>query len=341
MSVLNRIGTILGLTLVLLVAVAIGAGYRALNAPLSVPDGGYTMIVPAGSSLQSLAERLSDEGILASPRTLTWYGRITGEAAQVKAGEYDVLSGTTALQLLDQLVRGRVRLHALTIVEGWTVRDLLRAIRKHPAIRQTLPRGDAARLGEALKLPSSSPEGWFFPDTYRFPRNTTDLDVLARAHTRMALMLEQAWSRRHDNLPLKTAYEALILASIIEKETALDRERTQIAGVFIRRLAAGMKLQTDPTVIYGLGDNFDGNLTRRHLAQDGPYNTYARAGLPPSPISLPGAASLLAAVQPDDSKALYFVASGNDDGSHVFSRTLKEHNAAVRRYLEISRNASE
>ncbi len=338
---LSRMATALALCVLLLGAAALATGYRALNEPLNVPETGYAMVVPAGTSLQSLADRLATEGVLASPRTLVLYGRLTGEAARIKAGEYDVLSGTTPLELLEQLLSGRVKLHALTIVEGWTTRELMRAIRKHPAIRQTLRQGGIDGLSDALKLPTSNPEGWFFPDTYHFPRGTTDLEVLARANARMKLMLEQAWAGRHGDLPLKNAYDALILASIIEKETALDRERTRIAGVFVRRLAAGIRLQTDPTVIYGLGDDFHGNLTRRHLEQDGPYNTYARPGLPPSPISLPGAASLLAAVQPDDSKALYFVASGEGDGSHVFSSTLRDHNAAVQRYIDSTRNSGQ
>jgi UPF0755 protein len=262
------------------------------------------------------------------------YGRLSGLAGQMKAGEYEVVAGTTPLGLVRQLVEGRVKLHTLTIVEGWTIRDLLRAIRKHPAIRHTLPVSGPNGLARVLELPSDHPEGWFFPDTYRFPRDTADREVLTMAHARMRVMLEQAWSRRQSDLPLKNPYDVLILASIIEKETAVDRERVRVSGVFVRRLRMGMKLQTDPTVIYGLGEEFDGNLTRRQLNRDSPYNTYTRTGLPPSPISLPGESSLLAAVRPDDSQALYFVASGDDDGTHVFSATLREHNAAVRKYLE-------
>jgi UPF0755 protein len=320
--------------LLCVLALAFGLGQRWLNAPLRIPQSGYTLDLPSGTSLQTLAERLRAAGVLDHPLLLVAYGRLTGDAGSLKAGEYDVAPGTSPRGLLQQLVEGRVRLHSLTIVEGWTTRDLLRAIRKHAAIRRTLSQRDDAALARALGLESPDAEGWFFPDTYRFARGTTDREILEMAHRRMRTALEQAWAGRQPGLPLRTPYEALILASIVERETSLDRERPRVAGVFLRRLTNGMKLQTDPTVIYGLGDDFNGDLTRRDLQKDTPYNTYTRIGLPPTPISLPGESSLLAAVQPDDSKALYFVASGEEDGSHVFSVTLREHNAAVRRYLE-------
>lgn len=312
-------------------------GERILNDPMKLPLEGFVLDVPSGMSLQALAEKLGREGMLRYPAILVAYGRLSGEASQIKAGEYEIPSGTTPRGLLQQLVEGRVKLHSLTIVEGWTVRDLMAAIRKSPAIRQTLPQDDAKAIARAVELDSSLAEGWFFPDTYRFPRNTTDLEILTMAHARMQIVLGKAWAGRKVELPLRNPYDALILASIVEKETALDRERPRVAGVFMRRLRAGMKLQTDPTVIYGLGGEFDGDLTRRQLARDTPYNTYTRVGLPPSPISLPGESSLLAAVHPDDSDTLYFVASGEPDGSHVFSATLREHNAAVKRYLEATR----
>jgi UPF0755 protein len=200
-----------------------------------------------------------------------------------------------------------------------------------------LPSGQGPDIAQALDLSGDHAEGWFFPDTYRFPRNTTDRELLVMAHTRMQVVLERAWAGRQKNLPLRTPYEALILASIVEKETSLDRERPRVAGVFARRLETGMRLQTDPTVIYGLGEDYDGNITRRHLARDTPYNTYTRTGLPPTPIAMPGESSLLAAVHPDDSDDLYFVATGEADGSHAFSATLREHNAAVKKYLATTR----
>lgn len=312
----------------------------SLSRPMNLPERGYVLDIPPGMSLQALSAKLQGESILPNSMALIFYGRLTGQASQIKAGEYEVVVGTTPRGLLEQVVAGRVKLHALTIVEGWTVRDLGAAVRGHPAIRQTLPDFTAETLGMVLGLPTDCAEGWFFPDTYLFPRHTSDRDLLAMAHARMLDMLERAWLQRADPLPLQNPYQALILASIIEKETGVPNERSLVSGVFVRRLQAGMRLQTDPTVIYGLGDQFDGNLTRKHLLTDSPYNTYMRAGLPPSPISLPGKDSLLAAVRPDDSKALYFVASGNGDGTHVFSETLEEHNRAVRGYLRKMRGNS-
>lgn len=314
---------------------AAGAGWlgrTALREPLHLPEAGYVLEVPAGASLRSVTTRLGEEGILAHPRIVLTYGRISGMAGAIKAGEYQVVPGTTPTGLLYQLVEGKVRLHSLTIVEGWTTDDLMQAIRRHPAIRSAPPAA-AGEVMEAAAGGAEHPEGWFFPDTYRFPRGTTDEALLRMANERMKTVLERAWSGRSAGLPLRSPYEALILASIVEKETGLDRERTRIAGVFVRRLRAGMRLQADPTVIYGLGPAFDGNLTRRQLTQDGPYNTYSRTGLPPTPISLPGESSILAVLHPDDADTLYFVASGEDDGSHVFSATLREHNAAVKRFL--------
>lgn len=305
----------------------------SLSRPMNLPEGGYVLDIPSGMSLQALSAKLRAESILPNPVVLVLYGRLSGKAEQIKAGEYDLVVGTTPRGLLEQVVAGRVKLHSLTIVEGWTVRDLGTALREHPAIRQTLPDFTAGTLAAALDLPTDYAEGWFFPDTYLFPRHTSDRDLLTMAHARMLDMLERAWLQRADDLPLQNPYQALILASIIEKETGVHNERSLVSGVFVRRLRVGMRLQTDPTVIYGLGEQFDGNLTRKHLLTDSPYNTYMRAGLPPSPISLPGKDSLLAAVRPDDSKALYFVASGNGDGTHVFSETLEEHNKAVRSYL--------
>lgn len=304
-----------------------------LQSPLQLAGKPYILEVASGATLAQVARQLAANGVLRYPDVLALYGRLTGDAAHIKAGEYELAQGTTPRSLLQQLVEGRVRLHSLTIVEGWTVRELLSAMRSNPAIRQTLRLTQVTDLAGLLALPSAHPEGWFFPDTYYFPRGTTDREILARAHELMKIRLEEAWAGRARDLPVKTPYEALILASIVEKETALDRERGLIAGVFRRRLERGMKLQTDPTVIYGLGETFDGNLTRRHLERDTPYNTYTRTGLPPTPIGLPGESSLLAVLHPEEGDALYFVATGDEDGSHTFSATLKEHNAAVQRYL--------
>lgn len=338
MSPVKSMLALVALAVMLLVTVGLLHLRYQFNQPLHIPPAGLILDVPSGTSLQALAVRLAKEGTLDSPLTMALYGRLSGQARRIKAGEYDLAPGVTPSQLLQRLVEGRVRLHSLTIVEGWTVHDLLKAVGEHPAIRRTLRDSDSAALVRTFNLPASDPEGWFFPDTYHFPRGTSDVEVLRQAHERMRMMLDRIWAQRGKDLPLHSEYEALILASIVEKETAFDPERPRISGVFLRRLQAGMRLQTDPTVIYGLGDRFDGNLTRHHLESDTPFNTYTRNGLPPSPISLPGEQSLLAAVRPDESRALFFVASGNGDGSHVFSETLDEHNSAVRRYLGIARS---
>ena len=225
-------------------------------------------------------------------------------------------------------------LHAITFIEGATFADVRKTLAAHPAVRQDYAAREDSAIMVALGAPGTHPEGQFFPDTYRFARDTSDLELLGLAHRRMKEELANAWTRRAPDLPLASAYEALILASIVEKETALEVERAQIAGVFVERLRRGMRLQTDPTVIYGIGAAYDGNIRRSDLVRDTPYNTYTRAGLPPTPIALPGAESLAAAVQPQITGALFFVATGAGDGSHYFSKTLVEHNEAVRRYLK-------
>ncbi|MFQ5636084.1 MAG: endolytic transglycosylase MltG [Gammaproteobacteria bacterium] len=304
-----------------------------LDTPLDLREPGHSFEVVRGNSLTAVATRLADAGVLRHPRILSAYGRVSGLAERVQAGEYELQPGTTPASLLRQLVDGRVRLHDLTILEGWTVRDLLAAVAQHPQIEHTLDVESPEQLARVLDLGYPHAEGWFFPDTYRFPRGTTDVDLLGVAHELMRQKLDEAWANRNPGTILTDPYEALILASIVERESALATERPLIAGVFLRRLERGMRLQTDPSVIYGLGARFDGNLTRRHLSTDGPYNTYTRRGLPPTPIALPGQSALRAAVNPDSGNALYFVATGRGDGSHFFTETLDEHNAAVARYL--------
>ena len=236
--------------------------------------------------------------------------------------------------LMSLLVSGDVVLHSLTVVEGRTFAELLETIAVHPALSHELGGRSAAGIAALLEPPVESPEGWVLPETYLFPRGTSDLQLLQRGYEALRVALDEAWRMRRPELVLKTPYEALILASIVEKETALDSERRRIAGVMTRRLERGMRLQADPTVIYGLGAAFDGDLRRRDLTRDTPYNTYTRAGLPPTPIALPSRASLMAAVDPSDDDALYYVATGDGDGSHYFSATLEEHNRAVARYLD-------
>ena len=323
----------------LMLSAGVGAAtlaWRAILAPLAIEDEAAWLTVPPGASLSRVMRGLETQGILRHPKILTLYARLRGDATRIHAGEYRLARDTNSLELLDKLVSGQVYLHQLTIVEGWRFSDLLAVVRANPAIRGTSV--DAAELMAELGDPGIDPEGQFFPDTYRFPRDTLDIELLRQAHEAMKSKLAAAWERRAPGIVLETPYEALILASIIEKETALASERPLISGVFHRRLEHGMRLQTDPTVIYGLGESFDGNLRREDLERDTPYNTYTRRGLPPTPIALPGMAALDAAVNPDSGDALYFVATGEPDGSHYFSSTLEEHNRAVALYLERMRS---
>jgi UPF0755 protein len=304
-----------------------------LQTPLGPGGLPATVEISRGQSLAAVTRDLERRGLLQHARLLATYGRVTGADSRIGAGEYEVPAGTTPEGLLRLFATGKVVQHSVTIVEGWTFADLRRALVRADGLQNTLQgRSDAqvmADLGEA----QSAPEGLFFPDTYLFGKGTTDLEILRQARNRMRSELDAAWQARAADLPIHTPYEALILASIVEKETANPSERPRIAGVFAERLRIGMRLQTDPTVIYGLGPSFDGNLRRADLGRDGPYNTYTRAGLPPTPIALPGAAALRAATRPDERKELYFVATGLPDGTHHFSSTLAEHEQAVREYL--------
>ena len=271
--------------------------------------------------------------MLTHPRLLALYGRAIGADAQMHAGEFSIKPGTSPKGLLQAFVSGAVVQHSVTVVEGWTFRELRKVLAAEPTLAHTTRGMTDAEVMRALGEGGKQPEGLFFPDTYLFGKGTSDIDLLRQSRDRMRKELAAAWAMRHDNLPLKDDYEALILASIIERETGHPDERARIAGVFVERLRRGMRLQTDPTIIYGLGAKFDGNLRRADLERDGPYNTYTRAGLPPTPIALPGTASLRAAVRPDERGELYFVATGAGDGRHAFSKTLAEHEAAVRQYL--------
>jgi UPF0755 protein len=299
--------------------------------PLAQPR---VLDVPRGATLNGLLRVFEEHGVLTSGRQrlyLSWYARLTGQARALKAGEYQLLPGMRAMDLTALLASGRVVLHELTLVEGWTFAQALAAVHAHVAITRSPLEGDAvAALMEALGAPGQHPEGRFHPDTYRFPRGTSDVEFLRRAHQAQARVLAQEWATRAPDLPYATPEEALVMASIVERETGQAGERGEIAGVFVRRLQKGMRLQTDPSVIYGLGAAFDGNLRKRDLLADGPYNTYTRRGLPPTPICLPGRAALQAALHPAPGKTLYFVSRG--DGSHQFSETLTEHEAAVRKY---------
>jgi UPF0755 protein len=271
--------------------------------------------------------------LLDQPQVWVAWSRLTRSDSTLKAGEYELQPGLTPRGLLALLSSGQVMLHSITFIEGSSFVDVRNALAANEAVLNENANRSDADIMRALGEPELHPEGQFFPDTYRFPRGTTDLELLTIAHRRMQDELRKVWETRATDLPLASSYEALILASIVEKETALARERAQISGVFVERLRRGMRLQTDPTVIYGMGLSYSGNIRRADLSRDTPYNTYTRPGLPPTPIAMPSRESLQAAVQPDVTGALFFVATGAGDGSHYFSKTLAEHNLAVRRYL--------
>jgi UPF0755 protein len=316
---------------------------RFLDTPVAVPDQGLTYEISPGTPFAAISNDLGERGVISHPRLFRWYARLTGDANKVHAGEYVIAEGVTPPELLQKFVTGDVRLYSFTIVEGWAFRDLLSGLQRHEAIRTTLGDEDWPELLRSLGSDASHPEGLFLPETYRFARGTSDGEVLRRAYDMMMSTLDEEWNDRVTDLPLADPYEALILASIVERETAREDERAKIAGVFVRRLQRGMRLQTDPTVIYGIGPAFDGNLTRRDLQTSTPYNTYTRAGLPPTPIALPGRAAIRAALNPAPGPELYFVATGLPDGSHRFSTTKAEHDAAVAEYLarlRQSRNAA-
>lgn len=323
--------TLISVMLLAVLAIAIGQTIQQIEGePLSKTDRA-PITVPSGSSFASVATMLADRGLIDHPLPLRLYARWKGTAARIQAGEYAIDADLTAAGLIQRMVNGDVVQYRLTIIEGWRIEEMIAAIRAHPAINQTLPPDvDHSAIMKAIDRPDDAAEGRFLPETYRFPRGTTDVALLRRANRDLESTLDSVWAERTDDLPLENADEALTLASIIEKETGQANERRRIAGVFIRRLNRGMRLQTDPTVIYGLGEEFDGDLLRRHLRTDTPFNTYTRHGLPPTPIALAGRAAMEAAVNPAAGDSLYFVSRG--DGSHVFSATLEAHNRAVRRY---------
>ena len=300
-----------------------------LKTPLQISDDGYTYELKQGQSLGHLANDLGRAGVLHQPRLLRLYARLN-DANKVHAGEYFFPQGTTPESLLQKLIKGDVVLYQVTFVEGWTIKQALAALEKMDSVAHRLAGKSVADQLALLELPVKDLEGWIFPDTYSFSRNTSDVEIVQNAYRKMQTLLEAEWEKRAPNLPYKNTYDALIMASIIERETGHHSERDQIAGVFVRRLQQGMKLQTDPTVIYGMGDSYKGRITRKNLEEPTPYNTYVIAGLPPTPISLPSAASIKAALNPAPGRALYFVAKG--DGTSEFSDTLDAHNQAVRRY---------
>jgi UPF0755 protein len=318
-------------------AAAVGVGWWWLQQPLPLAAASVEVSIEPGTPARRIAEAWVAAGVQTSPLWLHGWFRLSGQARQIRAGSYEVEPGITPRQLLDKMVRGDEVLQSVRFIEGWTVAQMREALAAAPALRPATRAMNEAELMAAIGAPGQRAEGRFFPDTYSYSRNVSDLTVLKRAHATMQRRLEAAWAARAADLPLASMDEALTLASIVEKETGREADRTQVAGVFANRLRIGMPLQTDPTVIYGLGLSFDGNLRKRDLLADGPYNTYTRKGLPPTPIALPGAASLVAATQPARTKALYFVARG--DGSSVFSDNLADHNRAVNQYQRGGRAA--
>jgi UPF0755 protein len=327
---------LLAFGVIIFIAVVAGAFYwQRMNTVMQAAGPHHEsvpLVVKPGATVRSVLAELDTRGALADRRAVELLLRVRGWP-KVKSGRYEIPAQASPAEILRQLEEGRVVLEALTIVEGWTFADMRRAIEAHPNIRVTLRGKDAAEVMAAIGHAGEHPEGRFYPDTYRFAASTSDRELLAVAYRKMAETLEAAWASRAAALPLESAYQALTLASIVEKETGLASERPRIAGVFITRLRRNMRLQTDPTVIYGMGSLYDGNIRERDLRTDTPYNTYTRAGLPPTPIALPSREAIEAVTKPLETGDIFFVATGAGDGSHVFSATLEAHNAAVKRYL--------
>ncbi len=317
-------------------AVLVWMQMRSLDEPLQLAAPVRFNVNP-GTSFARVAADLAARGVIAHPKVWVLFARWSRLAPAVKAGEYEIQVGTTPRELLTKMVNGQVLLHSFTIVDGWRVQDLLDALRHNPDIKVTLP-VPTANLMEKLGLPAMDAEGQFLPETYRFIAGTPDVELLRQAHAALSKELEAAWAERDPALPLQNSQQLLIMASIVEKESGLPQELKLIAGLYLHRLAIGMRLQADPTVIYGMGEHYDGDIHTVDLRTDGPYNTYTRTGLPPTPIALASAAVIRATAHPEKTDAVYFVASPKGDGSHVFSATLQEHNAAVAAYLAHQRH---
>ncbi len=320
----------------LLLSAGAGAIYwQRINAAMGAAgphQQSVQLLVKPGATVRGVLADLDEMGALSDRRAVELRLRVRGWP-KFRTGRYEIPAQATPEQIIEQLAAGRVVLETLTVIEGWTFTDMRRAVEQHPQIRATLRGKSVAELMSAIGHAGEHPEGRFFPDTYRFAAGTTDRELYALAYRKLAEALDSAWQSRAAALPLANAYEALTLASIVEKETGLPSERARIAGVFITRLRKNMRLQTDPTVIYGIGLSYDGNIRERDLRTDTPYNTYTRAGLPPTPIALPSREAIEAATRPLETGDIFFVATGIGDGSHVFSATLEAHNAAVQRYL--------
>ncbi len=298
--------------------------------PLKLAASPQAISIAPSSGLSSIANQLVEQGVLADAKPFVLLARSLRKASSLQAGEYTLKQGITPFELLLLLNKGQTTQSKITFIEGKTFKDMRLKLAKHKAIQQTISNLSGAEVMQRIGAEHTHPEGLFFPDTYYVSNNTQDTVLLKRAYETMVNKLATAWEGREQGLPYQNSYEALIMASIIEKETGKASERPMIAGVFVNRLRKGMLLQTDPTVIYGMGDAFDGNIRRKDLRKDTPYNTYTRGGLPPTPIAMPSLAAIEAALHPEQTKALYFVGKG--DGSHAFSNTLAQHNRAVAKY---------
>ncbi len=326
-----RVGLVACLLLAGAAALLVWFEVRSLDTPLRLAAP-LRFKVNTGASFARVAAELAAQGVIDQPRAWVLYARWSRLASAVKAGEYEIQPGSTPRELLAKMVSGQVLLHSFTIVDGWRVEDMLAALRHNPDILTTLAE-KAPNLMAKLGDPGVEPEGQFLPETYRFIGGTTDLELLRQAHAALEKELNAAWVQREPGSPLHSARELLIMASIVEKESGVPQEIGKIAGLYLHRLQLGMRLQADPTVIYGMGQRYDGDIHTVDLRTDGPYNTYTRAGLPPTPIALAGAAAIRATAHPEKTEAIFFVASIKGDGSHVFSATLEEHNAAVAAYV--------
>ncbi len=316
--------------MLVLVAVLAFQLWNFKNSTVELPRQEIIFLIKPGSNIKSIAQDLSLRKIIDDPWLFILLAKLEGVETRVRAGEFRIESGQTAEDLLTVFTHGSSIQYSFTTIEGWSFRQMMSALATDPVIEHTLADKSNEEIMELIGYPGQHPEGMFFPDTYRFPKGTSDVDFLRRAYQLMQKHLQREWSQRDSELPLNSAYEALILASIIEKETGAGFERPLIGGVFTQRLVKNMRLQTDPTIIYGLGDSFDGNIRFRDLKKDTPYNTYLHSGLTPTPIALPGLQAIRAALHPTNTDSLYFVSRG--DGTHHFSKTLEEHNNAVARY---------
>jgi UPF0755 protein len=317
--------------IVLAAATACAGAWLWMHHPLRTASDPVDFVVDPGSSPRAVAHGINAAGVPIWEDGFVWMARLSGRDKLIKAGGYQLLHGDTPWLVLERLARGDVNQRQVTFVEGWTYRQIRQALRENPDVKQTLGDVDDAELLRRLGSSASSMEGLVFPDTYLFTPGSTDFDLVRRGYQEGQRALAQAWAKREPGLPVATPYEALTLASIIEKETGHGPDRARVAGVFVNRLREGMPLQTDPTVVYGMGDAYQGRIRRRDLQTDTPWNTYMRAGLPPTPIASPGRAALLAAVQPEQHNFLYFVSRGN--GTSEFSATLSDHNRNVSRYI--------